>query len=683
MRMLRGFVFLAAFLFTTDALAQWQVPQYSLPVGRGSGVTGFAAVGPCATGGVPVFTAGNAALPTCSTVTGAKLGLGTSSFGTSATNVLSQANGVFPGSLTTGVQYTASGGLPYVARGSSLTLIDAASSIKRIDLVSYATNATNTNDLFTLDSGRGVTYAQTISLNGGQSSDAGNFCNGLQATGVAVGFGGFGNVVACNAKGYFNFAGYTRTGLLPAALIAPGGVGSQATYTLYAVGENDYTGGVSPHPSAGAMYAESRSWNTSGFAGSEFDCQAMDLDGRVTNPYAMYGSTTAPLPICLWLSAGGTGPNHGTYSASVGLGFAPMTGTAQFIKGIVFASDAIKTDALTRKQAIAFASGHQLTWCSATPCTAAGTIAGLYSDVSALIWDGAGGITFSGATSGTMTLKVAAIAGTRTITFPAGSTDFSATGGTGQVVKQASAGAAFTVGTVAATELSGTLGADHGGTGVANNASSTLTISGNFATTLTVSGTTGVTLPTSGTLATLAGSEEFTNKTLNASVGKGTWTASGTWTLPAHTAGGLITSTVVGNALTFNGVSGATAGPAARITMGSYYNSSGQTTSHIDLYGAQFGFGVSVTTAASLNLMTGTDGIFSFYSSGAATTPELRVGTGATAGIVVGAPTGTFKGTGTLNIAGAYYANGTVGVTCAAGFSAVTGRSVGGIVTAC
>ena len=55
-----------------------------------------------------------------------------------------------------------------------------------------------------------------------------------------------------------------------------------------------------------------------------------------------------------------------------------------------------------------------------------------------------------------------------------------------------------------------------GGTGVANNAASTLTISGSFATTLTVSGTTGVTLPTTGTLATLAGSETLSNKTLTA-----------------------------------------------------------------------------------------------------------------------------------------------------------------------
>jgi hypothetical protein len=61
---------------------------------------------------------------------------------------------------------------------------------------------------------------------------------------------------------------------------------------------------------------------------------------------------------------------------------------------------------------------------------------------------------------------------------------------------------------------SGIVGPANGGTGIANNAASTVTISGNFGTTLTVSGTTAVTLPTTGTLATLAGSETFTNKTL-------------------------------------------------------------------------------------------------------------------------------------------------------------------------
>ncbi len=55
-----------------------------------------------------------------------------------------------------------------------------------------------------------------------------------------------------------------------------------------------------------------------------------------------------------------------------------------------------------------------------------------------------GGIALLGATSGSVTIKVPAVAGTRTLTLPAGTTDFSATSG---IVQQASSGAAFTVGT--------------------------------------------------------------------------------------------------------------------------------------------------------------------------------------------------------------------------------------------
>lgn len=49
----------------------------------------------------------------------------------------------------------------------------------------------------------------------------------------------------------------------------------------------------------------------------------------------------------------------------------------------------------------------------------------------------------------------------------------------------------------------GTLGADHGGTGVANNSAATLTRSGNHGLTLTTTGTTSLTLPTSGTVTAL------------------------------------------------------------------------------------------------------------------------------------------------------------------------------------
>jgi hypothetical protein len=64
------------------------------------------------------------------------------------------------------------------------------------------------------------------------------------------------------------------------------------------------------------------------------------------------------------------------------------------------------------------------------------------------------------------------------------------------------------------TILNGIVSPSNGGTGVANNAAMTVTGSGNFAYTRTLTATTNVTFPTTGTLATLAGSETFTNKTL-------------------------------------------------------------------------------------------------------------------------------------------------------------------------
>lgn len=57
-----------------------------------------------------------------------------------------------------------------------------------------------------------------------------------------------------------------------------------------------------------------------------------------------------------------------------------------------------------------------------------------------------------------------------------------------------------------------------GGTGVANNDAATLTRSGNHAVTVTTTGTTSVTLPEAGTLATLAGTEILTNKTITGAV---------------------------------------------------------------------------------------------------------------------------------------------------------------------
>jgi hypothetical protein len=78
-----------------------------------------------------------------------------------------------------------------------------------------------------------------------------------------------------------------------------------------------------------------------------------------------------------------------------------------------------------------------------------------------------------------------------------------------------------TLGTIATGTWQGTIIAgQYGGTGV-NNSGKTITLGGNFVTsgayalTLTQTGTTNVTLPTTGTLATLAGTETFSNKTFS------------------------------------------------------------------------------------------------------------------------------------------------------------------------
>jgi hypothetical protein len=106
-----------------------------------------------------------------------------------------------------------------------------------------------------------------------------------------------------------------------------------------------------------------------------------------------------------------------------------------------------------------------------------------------------------------------------------------------------------TLGTIGTGTWQGTvIAGQYGGTGV-NNAGKTITLGGNlvtsgaFSTTLTATANTTLTLPVTGTLATLAGAETLTNKTLTAPV-IATIVNTGTLTLPTST------DTLVGRATT-------------------------------------------------------------------------------------------------------------------------------------
>jgi hypothetical protein len=86
-----------------------------------------------------------------------------------------------------------------------------------------------------------------------------------------------------------------------------------------------------------------------------------------------------------------------------------------------------------------------------------------------------GDFALGGSSSGTLTMKAAAVAGTNTLTWPAGTTNFSATGGTSQVVKQTSSGGALTVGQLACADLSnGAASCSTDATNASNIASGTL-----------------------------------------------------------------------------------------------------------------------------------------------------------------------------------------------------------------
>jgi hypothetical protein len=117
------------------------------------------------------------------------------------------------------------------------------------------------------------------------------------------------------------------------------------------------------------------------------------------------------------------------------------------------------------------------------------------------------------ATSGANSITLTSTGATN-VTLPTSGT-LATTSNTVATISFGTTGLTPSTATGGAVTVAGTLSPANGGTGVANNALNTLTFTGNYSLGLTLNGNTSVTLPTTGTLATLAGAETLTNKTIN------------------------------------------------------------------------------------------------------------------------------------------------------------------------
>ena len=117
------------------------------------------------------------------------------------------------------------------------------------------------------------------------------------------------------------------------------------------------------------------------------------------------------------------------------------------------------------------------------------------------------------ATSGANSITLTSTGATN-VTLPTSGT-LATTSNTVSTISFGTTGLTPSTATGGAVTVAGNLSPANGGTGVANNALNTITFTGNYSLGLTLNGNTSVTLPTTGTLATLAGAETLTNKTIN------------------------------------------------------------------------------------------------------------------------------------------------------------------------
>jgi trimeric autotransporter adhesin len=202
-----------------------------------------------------------------------------------------------------------------------------------------------------------------------------------------------------------------------------------------------------------------------------------------------------------------------------------------------------------------------------------------------------------------------------------------------------------TVGTITVgTWNAGVIGPLYGGTGVANNASATVTSVGNFAYTRTLTGATNVTFPTTGTLATLAGSESLTNKKLGSLTSNGLVTTSGgdgtlsvTTTLGVGTGGTGTTTAFTAGSVVFAGASGVYTQDNSNLFFDDTNNSLGIGTATPNTIGrlaiiggtTQIGFGDTNSTSTNLGTLVyaGTSGLLTLNANSTSGSTSVVIST--------------------------------------------------------
>lgn len=141
--------------------------------------------------------------------------------------------------------------------------------------------------------------------------------------------------------------------------------------------------------------------------------------------------------------------------------------------------------------------------------------------------------------------------------------------------------------TSGAVTLDGVLNAAHGGTGV-DNGTSTITIGGNLAfsgaygVTFTATNTTSLTLPTTGTLATRAGTETFTNKTISGADNTLANIANASLTNSSVTYNGVTVALGASGTITATTTNALTVGTGLQLNSGTTFDGSAARTISID-----------------------------------------------------------------------------------------------------